>query len=119
MPTVDRENIFYSGNERVEITLFTDDTISIRYYKPSPQVTFKAPPSPLAASSLQQGPSSSALVNLLGLSSAMKSAASTAVQNENPGPGRDSWWHDKKVKIFVDQFCGDDVDNDDVIEIYT
>ena len=110
MPTVDRESVFHSGGERTEVTLFTDDTISLRYYKVAEQVTFDHA---FAASSLTQGQPQNALVNLLGMTSAMKASAATAVSNEQVGPGqRDQFWHAKKMQIFVDQFCGDETDND-------
>ena len=110
MPTVDRESVFHSGAERTEVTLFTDDTISLRYYTTTEQITFDHA---FAASSLEQGESSEALVNLLTMSSAMKSACSTAVQNEQVGQGqRDQFWHGKKTQIFVDQFTGDETEND-------
>lgn len=106
------ENTWRVGTDRVTATLIDADSMNILYVSSSDEATFKTP---VSLSELRSGSSSRALVNLLGIRPATRTAitndlVSATVPNDALGQS----FRLALLGIFRDGLMADTMDDDDV-----
>lgn len=103
---------FVSGQERLVASFLGPEGILLTYFTPTFTRAMKRPVDVSALRAPTGG--SRPIVDLLGLSGAMRAVARNAVLGAQPPPTTPGQvFHDGQRKILVDAFTGDSMDDDD------